>query len=240
VLLLSQIILSHGQQHALVRFKAEKQSEVLNVSRNKTTTFGAKGASCKDEFLKDMNANVDDLGESDFDLLQGDDSDAEKKGGHQDLDTLFGQKKKKPDTAPAEGKPDAKLGQAPAEGKPGAKLGPFDSLLETLSTIDKAASDKTLKDKVIKLKALLAKDEGAFQSIALNLHKVKDKHEFEQVTTTLQRIEGQASALADLIHGKKANKEMVKKYMFDGIKLIKANKDLKTKLTKYCKTNSTE
>ena len=97
-----------------------------------------------------------------------------------------------------------------------------------------------MKDKVIKLKALLAKDEGAFQSIALNLHKVKDKHEFEQVTTTLQRIEGQASALADLIHGKKANKEMVKKYMFDGIKLIKANKDLKTKLTKYCKDNFTD
>jgi hypothetical protein len=227
VLLLSQIILSHGQQHALVRFKAEKQSEVLNVSRNKTMTFGAKGASCKDEFLKDMSANVDDLGESDFDLFQGDDSDAEKKGGHQDLDTLFGQKKKKPDTAPAEGKPDA-------------KLGPFDSLLETLSTIDKAASDKTLKDKVIKLKALLAKDEGAFQSIALNLHKGKDKHEFEQVTTTLQKIEGQASTLSGLIHGKKANKEMVKKYMFDGIKLIKANKDLKTKLNKYCKNNFTE
>ncbi|CAE8641867.1 unnamed protein product, partial [Polarella glacialis] len=136
--------------------------------------------------------------------------------------------------------PDAKLGQAPAEGKPGAKLGPFDSLLETLSTIDKAASDKTLKDKVIKLKALLAKDEGAFQSIALNLHKGKDKHEFEQVTTTLQKIEGQASTLSGLIHGKKANKEMVKKYMFDGIKLIKANKDLKTKLNKYCKNNSTE
>ena len=229
MLLLSQIILSHGQQHALVRFKAEKQSEVLNVSRNKTTTFGAKGASCKDEFLKDMNANVDDLGESDFELAQGGDSDAEQRGGHADLDKLLGQKKKKADPAPAEGKPDAKLGQAPAEGKPGAKLGPFDSLLETLSTIDKAASDKTLKDKVIKLKALLAKDEGAFQSIALNLHKGKDKHEFQQCAT---------STLSGLINGKKANKEMVKKYMFDGIKLIKANKDLKTKLTKYCKTNS--
>jgi hypothetical protein len=63
-----------------------------------------------------MSANVDDLGESDFDLAQGDDSDAAKKGDHTDLDTLFGQKKKKADPAPAEGKPDA-------------KLGPFDSMV---------------------------------------------------------------------------------------------------------------
>jgi hypothetical protein len=171
-----------------------------------------------------MNANVDHLAESDFELGQGGDSDAEQQGGHEDLDKLFGQKKKKADPALAEGKPDP-------------KLGPFDSMLETLSTIDKAASDKTLKDKVIKLKALLAKDEPVFQSIALNLHKGKDKHEFQQCATTLQKIEGQASNLSGLINGKKANKEMVKKYMFDGIKLVKANKDLKIKLSKYCKNN---
>jgi hypothetical protein len=177
-----------------------------------------------------MSANVDDLGESDFDLAQGDDSDAVSKGGkggHDDLDKLFGQKKKKEDPAPTEGKPDA-------------KLGPFDSMLDTLSTIDKAATDKTLKDKVIKLKALLAKDEGALQSLALNLHKGKDKHEFQQVTATLQKIEGQSTALGGLIHGRKTSKEMVKLAMFNGIKLIKANKDLKIKLNKYCKNNFNE
>jgi hypothetical protein len=174
-----------------------------------------------------MSAKVDDLGESDFDLAQGGDSDAEQRGGHADLDKLLGQKKKKADPAPAEGKADP-------------KLGPFDSMLETLSTIDNAASDKTLKDKVIKLKALLAKDEAAFQSIALDLHKGKDKREFQQCATTLQKIEGQASTLSGLINGKKANKEMVKKYMFDGIKLIKANKGIKAKLSKYCKDNFTD
>jgi hypothetical protein len=196
----------------------------LNISRNKSKTSGAKGVSSKEDFLKDMSANVDDLGESDFELGHGFDPDAEKRGGDEDLGKLFGEKKKKPEPSLAEGNSDP-------------KLGPFDSMLETLSTIDKAASDKTLKDKVIKLKALLAKDEAVLSSTSLHLQKGKDKHEFQQCATALQKIQGLAKTLTGLINGKKANKETVKKYMFDGIKLVKANKDLKISLNRYCKNN---